>query len=81
MSEVHQRIREQVPGEQDARPRLTRRRRRQLVLTGEYAIFLAVIVLLFSVADWHQISDNFARGDIARELFPEIITVGLKKRF
>lgn len=63
---------------QEARPRLTRRRRRQLVLTGEYAIFIAVIVLLFSAADWHEISTNFANGDIARKLFPEIITVGLK---
>jgi polar amino acid transport system permease protein len=63
---------------QDARPRLTRRRRRQLVLTGQYAIFLAVIALLLSAADWGEISTNFANGDIAGKLFPEIITVGLK---
>jgi polar amino acid transport system permease protein len=63
---------------QEAAPRITRRRRRQLVLGGEYGIFLVVVVALAATADWGQIRTNFANWSIARHLFPEIITVGLK---
>ena len=43
-----------------AAPRLTRRRRRQLVLGGEYGIFLVVVVALLASADWREIHTNFA---------------------
>ena len=61
-----------------AAPRLTRRRRRQLVLGGEYAIFLVVVIALLGSADWHEIHANFANWSIAKQLFPDIITVGLR---
>lgn len=61
-----------------APPRLTRRRRRQLVLSAEYVIFAFLIVVLVFQADWHQIHENFANWSIARQLFPDIITVGLR---
>jgi polar amino acid transport system permease protein len=61
-----------------AAPRLTRRRRRQLVLGGEYGIFLVIVVALLASADWHEIHANFANWDIAKQLFPDIITVGLR---
>jgi polar amino acid transport system permease protein len=63
---------------QEAAPRLTRRRRRQLVLGGEYGIFVVVVVAVLAAADWGQIHTNFANWSIAEHLFPEIITVGLK---
>ena len=61
-----------------AAPRLTRRRRRQLVLGGEYGIFLVIVVTLLSSADWHEIHTNFANWSIAKHLFPDVITVGLR---
>ena len=61
-----------------AAPRLTRRRRRQLVLGGEYGIFLVVVVLLLASADWHEIHTNFANWSIAKGLFPDVITIGLR---
>jgi polar amino acid transport system permease protein len=61
-----------------AAPRLTRRRRRQLVLGGEYGIFLAVVVLLLASADWHEIHTNFANWSIAKGLFPDVLTIGLR---
>jgi polar amino acid transport system permease protein len=61
-----------------AAPRLTRRRRRQLVLGGEYGIFLVVVVALLASADWREIHTNFANWDIAKGLFPDVITIGLR---
>lgn len=63
---------------QETAPHLTRRRRRQLVLTGEYGIFLTVVVVVLAAADWGQIRTNFANWDIARKLFPDIVTIGLR---
>jgi polar amino acid transport system permease protein len=61
-----------------AAPRLTRRRRRQLVLSAEYLVFAVLIVVLVFQADWHEIHANFANWSIAKQLFPDIITVGLR---
>jgi len=61
-----------------AAPRLSRRRRRQLVLSGEYGIFLVVVVALLASADWHEIHANFANWSIAKQLFPDVITIGLR---
>ena len=59
-------------------PRLTRRRRRQLVLSVEYLIFAIVIVVLVFQADWQAIHTNFANWSIAKGLFPDVITVALR---
>ncbi|HZE33689.1 MAG TPA: amino acid ABC transporter permease [Actinoallomurus sp.] len=61
-----------------AAPRLTRRRRRQLVLSAEYLIFAIVILVLVFQADWQAIHTNFANWSIAKGLFPDIITVALR---
>jgi polar amino acid transport system permease protein len=67
-----------VTAAEAAAPRLTRRRRRQLVLGGEYGIFLIVVVALLASADWSEIHTNFANWSIAHKLFPDIITIGLR---
>ena len=60
------------------RPRLTRRQRRRLSLGAQYALFVAAVVGLALVADWGTLRANFARGDIAAEMFPELLTVALR---
>ena len=57
---------------------LTRRQRRRLVMGGEYAIFVAVIVAVALLADWGNIHRNFFNWTQTKELFPDIITVGLR---
>lgn len=57
---------------------LSRRRRRQLSLGGQYGIFAVVVVLLLALADWGTLRLNFANWDVAKSLFPDIITVGLR---
>ena len=58
--------------------RLTRRQRRRISLGVQYAVFVAVLVLLALMADWHTLRQNFARGEIAREMFPGVLTVALR---
>jgi polar amino acid transport system permease protein len=60
------------------RPRLTRRRKRLLVLLAEYFVFAVVVVVLVLQADWYEIHTNFANWSIAKKLFPDVITVGLR---
>jgi polar amino acid transport system permease protein len=60
------------------RSKLTRRQRRRLSLGVQYAVFVAVLALLAYLADWPTLRKNFARGEIAREMFPEVLTVALK---
>ncbi|GAA4229932.1 amino acid ABC transporter permease [Actinomadura meridiana] len=57
---------------------LSRRRRRQLSLGGQYGLFAAVIVLIALLADWGTLRHNFANWDVAEGLFPDVITVGLR---
>jgi polar amino acid transport system permease protein len=60
------------------RARLTRRQRRRLSLGVQYTVFVAVLVVLALLADWHTLRQNFARGEIAREMFPDVLTVALR---
>jgi polar amino acid transport system permease protein len=60
------------------RPALTRRRRRQLVLAAQYAVFVLVVLAFALLADWPRLRENFADLDVARKLFPDILTVGLR---
>ena len=57
---------------------LSRRRRRQLSLGGQYGLFVVIVVLAVAFVDWGKLHENFARWEIAKGLFPEIITVGLR---
>jgi len=57
---------------------MSRRRRRRIVLGSQYAVFVAVIVVLAATADWGSLHENFANVPVAKGLFPTIITVGLR---
>jgi polar amino acid transport system permease protein len=56
-----------------------RRTTRQRLYRGiNYAIFLALVVLVVVATDWERIINQFFRLDIAREQLPQIITIALK---
>ncbi|QXJ25211.1 amino acid ABC transporter permease [Actinomadura graeca] len=57
---------------------MSRRRRRRLSLGAQYALFAAVVLAVVLLADWPTLRLNFANWGVAKELFPDIITVGLR---
>ena len=60
------------------RARLTLRQKRRLSLAVQYALFVAAVVAVALVADWQTLRQNFARTEIAAQMFPEVLTVALK---
>lgn len=60
------------------RRRLTRRQRARLVRGVQYAVFAAVVVAVALLADWGRLSHDYFNLTIARQLFPEILSVALK---
>ncbi|GAA2962865.1 amino acid ABC transporter permease [Streptomyces enissocaesilis] len=58
--------------------RLSRRQRRRVSQGIQYALFVAVLVLLGLLADWDRLQNQFAQKDLVAELFPEIITTALR---
>ena len=68
-----------VPEAQAApRARMTRRQKRRVSLGVQYALFAVVLLLLALTADWGSLRENFARGEIARAMFPGVLTIALK---
>lgn len=57
---------------------LTRRQRARLARTLAIAIPLGAVVVAAASADWGRIQQAFFQPDIARDLFPEIVTTGVK---
>jgi polar amino acid transport system permease protein len=43
-----------------------------------YGIFVLAIVVLALVADWGKIQTNFFNADLARSMFPEVITIAAR---
>lgn len=58
--------------------RLTRRQRRRVSQGIQYAVFVAAIVVIGLLADWGRLQNQFAQKDLAKELFPDIITTALR---
>ncbi|MER5772112.1 amino acid ABC transporter permease [Streptomyces sp. NPDC001985] len=56
----------------------TRRQRRRVFRAVQYAVLAAAVALVGLYADWGRLADQFARPDLARELFPGIITTALR---
>jgi polar amino acid transport system permease protein len=57
---------------------MSRRRRAQLFRGAQYALLVVAILVFAALADWGEIIDSFFDTEVARELFPEVITVALK---
>ncbi|MFB7497719.1 amino acid ABC transporter permease [Streptomyces sp. NPDC056161] len=57
--------------------RLTRRRRRGLSRALQYAVFAAAVIALAVTADWGRLRNQFAQADLARQMFPDVITLAL----
>ncbi|MFE9394198.1 amino acid ABC transporter permease [Streptomyces flavidovirens] len=58
--------------------RLSRRQRRRISQGIQYALFVAVLVLVGVLADWDRLQNQFAQKDLVAQLFPEIITIALR---
>ena len=57
---------------------LTRRQRARLVRLVTIVVPLAVVAVLVAVADWAAIQRAFFQPDIAADLFPDIVTTGVR---
>ncbi len=56
---------------------MTRRQRQRISLGVQYGLFVLALLLAALLADWDAIQENFARVPIARDMFPEILTIAL----
>ncbi|MFE1439749.1 amino acid ABC transporter permease [Streptomyces sp. NPDC058739] len=57
---------------------LTRRQKQRLSRGTQYVVFVAALLAVGFSADWDRLKNQFAQGDIAREMFPDVITTALK---
>ncbi|CAM5582250.1 MULTISPECIES: amino acid ABC transporter permease [Streptomyces] len=57
---------------------LTRRQKRSLSRGVQYVVFVAAVIAFAVAADWGRLKNQFAQGSIAREMFPDVITLALK---
>jgi polar amino acid transport system permease protein len=57
---------------------LTRRQKRRLSRGAQYAVFVAAVAAFAAGADWGRLQNQFAQWDIARQMFPDVITLALR---
>jgi polar amino acid transport system permease protein len=57
---------------------VTKRQRQRLFRVGMYVLFFAAIAGLAFVADWGRIETNFFNLEIARTMFPRVLTVAAR---
>ncbi|GAB3802734.1 amino acid ABC transporter permease [Micromonospora zhanjiangensis] len=67
-----------APARPAARRRLGRRQRQRLGRGAGYAVFALVVVGVAAAADWGRLADAFLRVDVARGMFPDVVTVALR---
>jgi polar amino acid transport system permease protein len=60
------------------RTKLSPRQRRRVALGAQYAVFVLVLLLVATVADWHAIAQNFFQIDVAKATIPEVFGIALK---
>ena len=58
--------------------KMTRRQRAKYFRWVQYAIGIAILVVIALLADWGQFAKSFLNIDVAIKMFPEVITTGLK---
>ncbi|MER6532484.1 amino acid ABC transporter permease [Streptomyces sp. 900105755] len=63
---------------QPRRTGLSRRQKRRLSRGAQYVVFVAAVVAFAVGADWGRLQNQFAQWDIARQMFPDVITLALK---
>ncbi|MEU5313428.1 amino acid ABC transporter permease [Streptomyces sp. NPDC021562] len=63
---------------QPRRKGLSRRQKRRLSRGAQYVVFVAAVVAFAVGADWGRLQNQFAQWDIARQMFPDVITLALK---
>ncbi|MEV5348019.1 amino acid ABC transporter permease [Streptomyces achromogenes] len=57
---------------------LTRRQKRTLSRGVQYVVFAAAVIAFAATADWGRLRNQFAQAGIARQMFPDVITLALK---
>lgn len=57
---------------------MTRRQRQRAIRVTGYVIFVGLVAALASVADWQLVNQQFFDLDIARGMFPEVVTIAAK---
>jgi polar amino acid transport system permease protein len=57
---------------------LTRRQRRRVSRGIQYAVFVAAVIAIAVSADWGRLQNQFAQGGIAKQMWPDVITLALK---
>ncbi|GAA4089023.1 amino acid ABC transporter permease [Streptomyces shaanxiensis] len=68
----------QLQSKQPKKKGLTRRQKRSLSRGIQYVVFVAAVIVFAVAADWDRLANQFAQGDIARDMFPDVITLALK---
>jgi polar amino acid transport system permease protein len=56
---------------------LSRTQRRRLSHSVQYVVFAAAVTAFVTSADWGRLRNQFAQLDIARQMFPDVITLAL----
>lgn len=57
---------------------MTPRRRQLIIQLVMYALFIAGAVVIVLVPDWSRIQRGFANLEVARSMFPEVVTIAAK---
>ena len=57
---------------------MTRRQRTRLIRGAQYAVFVAVGLSIVLKADWGRLSHDYFNVTIAKQLFPDILSIALK---
>ncbi|MEJ8668790.1 amino acid ABC transporter permease [Streptomyces sp. MS1.AVA.1] len=68
----------QLQPKQPRKKGLTRRQKRSLSRGIQYVVFVAAVIAFAVAADWGRLQNQFAQGDIAEQMFPDVITLALK---
>ncbi|MFM9368586.1 amino acid ABC transporter permease [Streptomyces sp. Da 82-17] len=63
---------------QPRRKGLSRRQKRSLSRGVQYAVFVAAVVAFAVAADWERLQNQFAQGEIAGRMLPDVLTLALK---
>ncbi|WBO67146.1 amino acid ABC transporter permease [Streptomyces camelliae] len=57
---------------------LTQRQKRRLSRGIQYVVFVAAVIAFAVTADWGRLQNQFAQGSIAKQMWPDVITLALK---